>query len=102
MFSEHFNEAALSFTYDKASLVSRIVDEAKRQLQNFYLDKSTLKKPKISATYQWLANANSNDTDVNDDLIRVFRYLLENEANSTIQPNVLALINILRDKYDKK
>lgn len=101
-FSESFNESTKKFSYNRPSLVGNVLHRCIDIITKYFIDHSALKKPKTSTTYRFLSTLKNKttNTDKNDDIARVARYILEYQVNNQHQQNILALINALKEKYD--
>lgn len=101
-FSESFNQSTQKFSYNRPSLVANVLQRCIDIVIKYFINYSALKKPKTSTTYRFLCalKNKTTNTDKNDDIVRVARYILEYQVNNQHQQNILALINALKEKYD--
>jgi hypothetical protein len=101
-FSESFNSSTKKFSYNRAALVGTVLQRCIEIVTKYFMNHSALKKPKTSATYRFLLSVRNKatNTEQNDDVVRVARYILEYQVNRQHQQNILALINALKEKYD--
>lgn len=101
-FSERFDDNTKTFTYDRSILIGKTLSKCVSILISFFVNHSALKKPKMSSTYNFLCSLRDKATnsDLNDDVARLTRYILEHQADNRHKTNALALINALKDKYE--
>jgi hypothetical protein len=101
-FSERFDESAKKFVYDETTLISKTLNQCYEIVEKYFCAHSALKKPENSVVYKFIFGPSMiNNSDFNDDIARVARYIAEHRHDSKHKTNILALINAIKDKHDR-